>query len=67
MCDDKNDVVASCLGALINLCALSDNAKAFMSEDGMNYLNTLLQNPDVSEKSRTVAARILQNIASDAC
>ncbi len=61
---EKVEVVSAALGALINLCALTENAEAFLEEDGVEHLETLLQNPDVPEKSRVTTCKILQNIAS---
>lgn len=62
---ENNVVISAALGTLINLCASSNNALHFMLSDGINYLSTLLQNPDVPPKSRVTICRILRNIASE--
>jgi hypothetical protein len=62
---ENNVVIAAALGTLINLCASEKNALHFMASDGINYLATLLQNPDVVAASRVTVCRLLRNIASE--
>ena len=62
---DNNDVVQPALNALKNLVANKDNANSFINADGIEYLSTLLQNPDVPSESREVATKILENLASE--
>ena len=64
---ENNLVIAATLGTLINLCANESNATHFISNDGLNYLLTYLQNPTEvttvdTNKIKITICRILRNI-----
>ena len=71
---ENNLVISAALGTLINLCAAEENATHFISNDGINYLLTYLQNPSEStmesssnasttNKIKITICRILRNIS----
>ena len=60
---DNPDVVSAALGTLSNLLGNESNGIVFLQEDGLMYVMTLLQNPDVAMEDRLVCARLMQNLA----
>ena len=64
---DNINVASPALGTLSNLMSNESNGMAFLQEEGLTYLITVMQNCDVSVKDRIVCTRLMNHLAIKRC